>query len=551
MNGARALVATLERHGVGTVFGIPGVHTLPLYDALRDSGVRHVLARHEQGAGYMAYGYARATGRVGVATVITGPGVTNIATPMANAYSDSVPVLTIATTLPRDHGGRERGALHEVKDQFAAMDALVGWARRVSGADELPRALADAFAALTARRPRGAYLEIPLDLLTEPAPSGPADPLPVTRAAPAEADVARAAGLLAGAARPLIVAGAGVTAAGGCDELRTLAERLGAPVLLGPGSKGVLPDDHPLALATRVSLVPDSLRELIGGCDVALIIGTKLGDERTAVGALPLPATRVRVDLDPAEITRGFPVDLGIHADAAAFLNALLPLLGEPSPPSGSSAPVASAEPCGATWAEEGVAAVKGAMGELARVEFEVPTEYIDAVRAALPAESVLVADMTQLGYAAAELYPVDRPRAFVHPYELCSIGCGLPIAIGARAGVGADRAGCPVVALCGDGGILQTIGELATAAQEEVPVTVVVFNDATYSAVRQQQRRVYDGRTIATELVAPDYPALAAAFGLDATRADSPDALRAALTASIAAGGPGLIEVPVPRAGS
>src|SRR5262245_35217439 len=145
LNGARAVLATLERHGVDTVFGIPGVHTLPLYDALRDSGVRHVLARHEQGAGYMAYGYARTTGKVGVALVISGPGVTNIATPMANAYSDSVPVLTIATTLPRDHDGRERGALHEVKDQYGSMAALVGWARRVSDASELPGALAEAF----------------------------------------------------------------------------------------------------------------------------------------------------------------------------------------------------------------------------------------------------------------------------------------------------------------------------------------------------------------------------------------------------------------------
>lgn len=529
LNGAQALIATLERHGVDTVFGIPGVHTLPLYDALHDSGVRHVLARHEQGAGYMAYGYARATGRVGVATVISGPGVTNIATPMANAYSDSVPVLTIATTLPRDHDGRERGALHEVKDQYASMAALVGWARRVSDATELPGALAEALAALTSRRPRGAYLEIPLDLLTDPVPTGPADPLPATRPAPAAHQVRQAAELLARAERPLILAGAGVTDSG--DRLRTLAERLGAPVLLGPGSKGVLPDDHPLALASRVSIVPAALRELIDGCDVALIIGTKLGDERTAVGELPLPATRIRVDIDPAELTRRFPVDLGVHADAGAFLDALLPLLDGPA--------AASA------WAEKGVAAVKAAFTEFARAEFEVPTEYVDAVRAGVPADGVTVADMTQLGYASAELYPVDRPRAYLHPYELCSIGCGLPVALGARVGAG-DR---PVVALCGDGGILQTIGELATAAQEGIAVTVVIFNDQTYSAVQQNQRRFYDGRTIATDLVAPDYIALATAFGLTAVRVDSPEGLTAALAEAVRRTGPSLIEVPIPRA--
>lgn len=534
MNGARAVIATLERHGVDTVFGIPGVHTLPLYDELRDSGIRHVLARHEQGAGYMAYGYARATGRVGVALVISGPGVTNIATPMANAYSDSVPVLTIATTLPRDHDGRERGALHELKDQYGSMSALVGWARRVSGASEPPGAVAEAFAALTARRPRGAYLEIPLDLLTEPVPGGAAEPLPVSRPVPAAETVREAAALLDGATRPLIIAGSGATDA--ADSLRALAERLGAPVLLGPGSKGVLPDGHPLALATRVSVVPDALRELIDGCDVALIVGTKLGDERTAAGSMPLPPVRIRVDLDPAEIDRRRPVDVGVHADAGAFLDALLDACDGPG---------GTLRDDRAQWAAKAVAAAKAAMVEYARTDFEVPTEYLEAIRAALPPDGVTVADMTMLGYASAELYPVDRPRTYIHPYELCSIGCGLPIALGARVGSG-DR---PVVALCGDGGILQTIGELATATQENVPVTVIVFNDRTYSAVHQQQRRAYDGRVIATELQAPDYIGLAASFGLHAARAESPDSLQAALSAASARPSATLIEVPIARA--
>jgi len=536
VNGARAVIGTLEAHGVDTVFGIPGVHTLPLYDALRGGGIRHVLARHEQGAGYMAYGYARATGKVGVALVISGPGATNVATPLANAYSDSVPVLTIATTLPRDHDGRERGALHELKDQYGALSALAGWARRVGSAEELPSAVAEAFAALTARRPRGAYLEIPLDLLTEPVPGGAAAPLDVARPVPSADQVRQAADLLDGAARPMIIAGSGVTGAG--DRLRTLAERLGAPVLLGPGSKGVLPDGHPLVLATRVPIVPGALRELIGGCDAALIIGTKLGDERTAVGTMPLPATRVRVDLDPAEITRRRPVDLGVHADAGAFLDALL---------AGYDGPDAATRADRTAWATAAVAATRTAMRDYAEADFEVPTEYLAAVRSALPPEGITVADMTMLGYASAELYPVDRPRAYIHPYELCSIGCGLPIALGARTGSG-DR---PVVALCGDGGILQTIGELATAAQEDIPVTVVVFNDRTYSAVQQQQRRAYDGRTIATDLRAPDYVALAASFGLHATRADTPDALRTELSASIDRPAPTLIEVPIPRAGA
>src|SRR5438270_3197441 len=313
--GAEATIATLRAHGVDTIFGIPGVHTLPLYDALRAGpGLRHVLARHEQGAGFMADGYARVSGRVGVVCTITGPGVTNVATPVANAYADSVPVLVISSGLPRASTGRSRGELHELKDQLALMEALAAWSRTVAGVEEIPDALRDAFRALRAGRPRAAYLQVPRDLLQIEAEVELLAPAAITPARPSAADIAATARLLREAQRPLIVAGAGVTAAGANRQLARLAEILGAPVLLGSKSRDALPSDFPLAVATTDYPLPPELRALAGSSDAALVVGSKLGAERTGRGRLPLPAVLAQIDIDPAEIGRNYPAAVGVVA---------------------------------------------------------------------------------------------------------------------------------------------------------------------------------------------------------------------------------------------
>jgi thiamine pyrophosphate-dependent acetolactate synthase large subunit-like protein len=275
LSGGQAVVTSLRAHGVEVVFGIPGVHNLPIYDALYgEPQIRHVLARHEQGAGFMASGYARIAGRAGVALVITGPGVTNIATPLAEAYADSLPLLVIATSLPGETGGRSWGRLHELKNQRGMAEALVGWTREVRQVAEIPFALHEMFHHLRTRRACGAYLQIPLDVLAESAPMEiPTPDESEQPPAPAVEQLEAAVTLLRAARRPLIIAGAGVSAAGANQALLRLAGLLRAPVLLGGKSHDVLPSDHPLVLTAR-GYPARTLDPLVSASDVALVVGS-------------------------------------------------------------------------------------------------------------------------------------------------------------------------------------------------------------------------------------------------------------------------------------
>lgn len=546
LSGAQAIIATLRAYNVDTIFGIPGVHTLPIYDAMREvQGLRHVLARHEQGAGFMAGGYARISGRPGLVCTITGPGVTNVATPVADAFADSVPLLVISTSLPRASKGQLRGELHGTKNQLGAMEALAGWTRAVEYAEEIPAALHEAFRIMHSGRPRGAYLEIPLDLLEAqieveiPSSAQLCDRL----TAPSQEEITAAAHLLSTAQRPLIVAGSGVTSARANEQLLRLAELLQAPVLLGGKSHDVLPSDHPLVIAAR-GYAPRELQPLVENSDVVLVVGSKLGSQRvnttvleggklrtlrTRDGGLPLPAQLIHIDIDPTEIGRNYPASVGIAADARLTLEALLEALCQ--------------HPRPATSRVDMVAQITEALRTRTRRAYGETVSLLDGLREGLPRDGIVVADMTMLGYASAQYLPVYEPRTFIHASELCAIGCGLPLALGAK--IAAPQQ--PVVALCGDGGFLLNVGELATAVQEQIPVVIVIFNDATYTAVKSDQHRRFGSRYIATDLLAPDYVALAQAFHAQGIRAEGPEALRDAISTAIHATVPTVIEVPLP----
>ena len=543
--GAQALIATLRVYNVDTIFGIPGVHTLPLYDAIREErGLRHILARHEQGAGFMADGYARVSGRPGVVCTITGPGVTNVATPMADAYADSIPLLVISTSLPRASKGHFRGELHGLKNQFGMMEALAGWTRAIEYVEEIPCALQDAFRIMRSGRPRGAYLEIPLDLLETqaeveiPSPTFTSDELPH----PLDSAIMAATRLLSESHHPLIVAGAGVTFAQANEQLARLAELLQAPVLLGGKSHDVLPTDNPLVIPTR-GYVAKELQPLVESSDVVLVVGSKLGAQRTNMTvleggksrtlrtndlSLPLSSQLIHIDIDPAEIGHNYPARVGIVADARLGLEALLTSL--------------SNYPLNATSRTGEIAQIRQALRNRTRRIYGEALSLLDGLREGLPQNGIVVADMTMLGYASSQYLPVYEPRTFIHPSELCAIGCGLPLALGAQVAA-PDR---PVVALCGDGGFLLNAGELATAVQERLPVVTVIFNDATYTAVKSDQHRRFDSRYIATDLMAPDYVALAQSFHMTGMRAEGPQELRDAISRAIQSAGPSLIEVPL-----
>jgi acetolactate synthase-1/2/3 large subunit len=527
MTGAQAVVATLREHGVNVVFGIPGVHTLPLYDAMYDQpALRHVLARHEQGAGYMGYGYAHATGQPGVVCTITGPGVTNAVTAAANAYADSTPVLFLSSGPARTGAGQSTGALHELKNQLGLMREVVGWSHAVTCVDEIPQALCHAFENFRSQRPRAAYLELPFDLLEAKCDLEIPTPRSIPRLAPDESSVHAAVQLLRRSESPLIIAGAGVTAAGANEQLMRLAELLNTPVLLGAKSRDVLPTDHPLVIATSGYAMSDALLDLIGRSDAVLVVGSKLGEERTNGRRLPLPANLVHIDIDPYEVGRRYPATVGISADARLTLEALL------------SVPIADlGERRGR---EQEIAAVRAAQRRLLQETIPGPMRLLDAVRESLPTDAVVVADMTQVGYASARYLPVREPRTFIHPSEFCAIGCGLPIGIGAKVGV-PDR---PVLILAGDGGVVLNVSELAVAAQEQIDVTLVVVNDGAYTAVKKEQGQRYR-RYLATDVRGPDFVSLARAYGVHGVRVSEADELSGAITTAITHRGTTLIEIP------
>ena len=530
LTGAQAIIATLQSHGITIIFGIPGVHTLPLYDALHNtSGIRHVLARHEQGAGFMAEGYARITGQPGVVCTITGPGVTNVATPVASAYTDSVPLLVISTSLSRASRGRPRGELHDLKNQFGMMESLAGWTRSVEFVEEIPGAIHDAIYALRAGRPRAAYLQIPLDLLTIEVDIAIPMPTEVIPLSPMKKAIADTASLLRQAHRPLIIAGAGVTAAGANQSLARLAELLHAPVLLNAKSHDILPNDHPLVITTMPFRLPGAVNELAHASDAVLVVGSKLSAVRTSGGRLPLPSALAQIDIDPAEIGRNYPAAVGAVADARLALDALFDAL--------SSSP--------GEWSDRSdeIITTREAVKQHTYRVYGESIAMLDAIRAALPRQSIVVADMTVLGYASGGYLPVYEPRTYISPAEFCTIGCGLPTALGAK--VAAPNR--PVLALCGDGGFLLNVGELASAVQEKIDIIIVVFNDSTYTAVKNSQAANFQGRYIATDLVAPDYVALARAFGATGILAKGPDELREAIKAAMQRAGTTLIEVPLP----
>ncbi len=398
---------------------------------------------------------------------------------------------------------------------------------------------------MRAGRPRGAYLQIPLDLLEAqaeveiPSPTTSSELLP----RPSQEAIQAAARLLGKAKRPLIVAGAGVTFAYANEPLFQLAELLAAPVLLGGKSHDVLPFDHPLVIVAR-GYTPDALQEFVESSDAVLVVGSKLGAQRTTLsvlgggklrtvrtndGNLPLTSNLVHIDIDPAEIGHNYPAAVGIAADARLALEALLYELRD--------APRVSED-----RADE-IAQVKDTLRNRTRRTYGEAVALLDGLREGLPRNGIVVADMTMLGYASAQYLPTYQPRTFIHPSELCAIGCGLPLALGAQLAA-PDQ---PVVALCGDGGFLLNVGELATAVQEQLPVITVLFNDATYTAVKSDQHRRFGSRYIATDLQAPDYVALAQAFGVRGMRADGPEALRDAIKDAVHHPGPTLIEVPLP----
>lgn len=522
----RYVIRLLKAYGVDLMFGIPGVHTLELYRGLEGSGIRHVLVRHEQGAGFAADGYARVTGKPGVCLLISGPGVTNVATPLGQAYSDSQPMLVISSTCSSDSLGRGWGMLHEVTDQRAATAPLTAFSRTACSAEEVGDSLAEAFAVFASARPRPVHIEIPIDVLARSCNRTPVAKPPPALPRANETEIAAAAGMLRAARSPVIVVGGGARAAG--LAIAEIAEALGAPIATTLAAKGCVPDGHPLHLGAM--LHREEVRELLRAADVVLALGTELAETDTWSGALAFEGQLIRVDIDPAKFADRTPAALGIHSDAGAAVAAI-------------AAALAGAAPDGAGAVQQ-VAALRARFRDDADALSRRHRRFLEPLRAALPEDGVVVADMTQIAYTGGRDFPTSTPSAWLCPNGYGTLGFALPAAIGAKLGA-PER---PVVALAGDAGLLFTIQELATAVQENLSLPVLVWNNDALGQIRDDMiaQGIAELGVIPRN---PDFIALGRAFGCQTAAVRAPGDLGPAVAAALAAPGPTLIEIRDPGA--
>ena len=523
MTGGQAIVKSLRDHGVDTVFGIPGIQLDNLYDAFYESRntLRVIHTRHEQGAAFMAMGYAQASGEVGVFAVVPGPGLLNSLTAVATAASANLPLLGLTGQIPSDQIGQNFGMAHELKDQLMVARGVIDWVERANHASAVPDLLADAFRQMRAGRMSPAILEMAPDTLGaagQVEPQGPTAP-----PAPPEPEAAllqAAAERLKTAKRPVILVGGGSVGAEG--PLLALAERLGAPVIMSPNALGAIPGDHPLAF----SMLPG--QELWETADVALAVGTR----HTVIGLAwgrQDEVELIRIDIDPTQIVKPVPASIAMVTSAQRGLVALNGALADHQ---------AGPE----VW--PGTAGIRddanARLGEL-----EPLAGYCQALRAALPRDGMVFADVTRFTVFARFAMPFYQPRSFFMPGYQAPLAWAYPAALGAKIA-------CPdrkVVALCGDGGFMFTVQELATAVHHKIPVTVIVFDNGAYGNVKTIQANNYGGRHIAVELSNPDFAAMAESFGMMADRVTEPGQLEAVLRRHLDAEQPSLITIPMAEA--
>lgn len=535
ISGGRAIVDALIANGVDTVFGLPGAQTYPFFDALALTAdrIRTYSARHEQASGYMAFGYARSTGRPGVFSVVPGPGVLNAGAALITALGCCAPVLLITGNVPSAFEGRGRGHLHEIPDQLGLLRRMTKWSARIERVEDAPALVNEAFRQMLGGRPGPVALEMAWDSMAETAvaePLGaaaiPASPIPDVAA------IESAARLLAAARRPMIMTGSGAQHA--AEEVRALSALLDAPVTALRGGRGIVAESEPLGLSSAVAhrLYPET--------DVVLGIGTRLElptmrwtGMMTYHERLPGDRKLVRIDIDPEEMVR-LKADVPVIADAKAGARALIESIGK-GPRKARDGSAIRAE----------IAAAKAAVEvEILRIQPEV--DYLRVIRAALPDDGFFLTELCQAGFTSYFAWDARKPRTYVSEGYQGTLGYGFPTALGVKA-ANPDR---KVLAICGDGGFMFGVQELATAAQEGIAVVVVVFDNGAYGNVRRDQRTRFEGRFIASELHNPDFLGLAAAFGIEAHSAASPAELAAILPEALEARGTVLIRVAIPPDG-
>ena len=506
----------LKSRGVEVIFGIPGVHNQELYRGIEEAGLRHILARHEQGAGFMADGYARATGRPGVCYVITGPGLCNIMTPMGQAYTDSVPLLVISSCLDPAAMGRGRGRLHEMKDQRAAAETVCDWSVQAADAAGAYHLIDRALFEFSNNRARPKHIQVPIPLLQA---ATAAAPLPGMGAG-----MSRASGTIDVAPwrianRPLFILGGGAVRA----DVLPLLRRMGAAVFETQAGRGIVTPDYPLHFGAM--LEQPEAEAVVGSADLVIAVGTELSELDLWRENLGHQVPLIRVDIDPAVLASA-DTGVAVLSDAGAFIAGLGAALG--------------ANWSAATgWTAAEVAAKRKLWRNHVAAEYPGLGPLLDCLRAALPPDTMIYSDMTQLAYAALMTWPMDRPGHWHHPYGFGTLGYALPAAIGGAIG----RPGLPTIAIAGDYGFQYTVQELATAVELRLPLPIILWDNGKLGAIEASMVKAQ----IAPNAVIqqnPDFMALAKAYGANAAAPRSLAALTEAVQAAFVADGPTVIHL-------
>lgn len=521
ISGATALLDSLLDHGVHTIFGLPGGQLDHFFDAMYQAGskVRYIGSRHEQGAAYMAFGYARSTGRPGVYTVVPGPGVLNTTAALCTAWACNTPVMCLTGQIPSTSIGKGYGELHELPDQLATLRSLTKWAQRIDTPAAAPHVVAEAWQQMVGGRPRPVALEMPMDIMEQRAPVERVPPQAPTVLQPDPDQVATAAGIIAKARFPMIYVGGGAIEA--AAEIRELAELLDAPVVSFRSGRGILSDEHDLAFTFPAG------HRVWPRVDVVIGIGSRMLSPLAHWGT-DKDLRVVRIDVDAEEISRHGAPAVGLHADARATVRALLPQV----------AARISRKP----GRREELRLVKAALAADVEADVQPQMSWLGAIRAALPREGIFCDEITQCGYASWYGLPVYAPRTHINCGFQGTLGYGYATALGVKAA----HPDTPVVSIAGDGGFMFNVQELATAVQYNIGLKTIVFNSRNFGNVQRQQREWFGNRLIGSDLRNPDFVRLAEAFGAAAYRVEQPAQLRTLLERILGEPGPAIIEVPV-----
>jgi acetolactate synthase-1/2/3 large subunit len=534
MTGGMAIVEALIANDVDTVFGLPGAQLYALFDAFeqRKARLRIIVARHEQTCGYMAFGYARSTGRPGVFAVVPGPGVLNTTAAICTAWGCNAPLLCITGQVPSAFLGRGRGHLHELPDQLATLRSLTKWSARIERAAQAPEIINEAFRQMLSDRPGPVAVEMPWDVMVASAEVHRLPGWGIPRGVPpSPTEVDAAAKLLVEANQPMIMTGSGAQHARAA--ICALAEELDAPVAAFRGGRGVMAEDHELGISSYAAfaLWPET--------DILIGIGTRLElpymrwtGMMTLIDRPLAPPYLIRIDIDPKEMQRLVP-HAAIVADADAGARALLASVRRARGNTGS----------GRSLVRSRIAGAK-ANARVAIEKIQPQLAYLDVIREVLPRDGYFVSELSQVGFTSYFGFPVYEPRTYVSEGYQGTLGFGFPTALGVKV-AHPDKT---VVSITGDGGFMFGIQELATAAQYGIAVVTLVFNNNSYANVLRDQAAQFDNRVIGAVFDNPDFLAIAKAFGIEGYRTRSPAALKPILEMAVRSSRPVLIEIEVPR---